>query len=416
MSKIEEKLYTYGNNLQNITVPENLDERLEKLKFPEKPSLFNMKKICVACVTAIVLISVFTVTAVGVKNSGFSGFDTVISDSVAEAINRENIYQPKNLSHTFSDGTCVTVDGLAVDVDEMSVFGTVSREADIDFSLLDRNGNLLLTGGDGVIDFSENRYRMTYDDIKSSKLKKCRLQVTYNGEVQIFELSPDVSNVKKSVYKLKTEIEHEGTVLELESMQFNVMSTTLHYKIRFPKELADDSGWFDNYPEIYIEADGKKVDELSGGMSSYTSLFKPWTYLQKFQFSGTLKSDPIPQGTEKVTVVIKSIPVLKTNANVTLKAESGAYAESSGAKFKVLELEYKDGKTSISIEGNCLFYKDFVTAEKNGVKVAGERVNWKKAEESYGYIHYYEFDGEIDSITIDKFVCNEDINKTVELK
>lgn len=403
MKKIEELLYTQGDNLKNISAPDSLNEKLNALKFPER-RIFDFKKLCVSCAAVMLLIAVFTVTAVGAGYSDFSGFDSVTVDTVAEAINRENAFQPKNISHTFKNGTIVTIDGCVADSDRIMIFGTADKEADISFALRDKKNREISRPYEGVIDFSAKKYSFSFE-IKPKKLKDCRIQIVCGGESQIFELAPDITDTKKRVYKIKEDFECEGTKIDLKSLEINMTSCVLNYKISLPKELRKQSGWFENEPEIYILADGKKLELTDGSMSSF------WQW-GKLSFSGERRFEPIPPQTRKIELVIEKVPVLKTQP-VKLPAVKGAKAKNESVEFEILENE--NGK--VTVRGNCLFFKDSVTAERAGSAVTGRRVNRKRnEEEKYGYTHFYEFDGDVDSITIGKYVCNVEVNKKIELR
>lgn len=407
MKKIEKILYTEGNKIQNMTPTDKLDKKMNDILYP-LPKAFNFKKLCITCAATVLAIVIFTVTAVGVRNSDFTGFDSVTVDTVAEAIHRENAFQPKSISHTFSNGTTVTVNGLVVDNDRMMIFGTADKESTISLVLLNSSKKELCHADNGVIDFDKQEYNFTFE-IKPSKLKNCLIQIICDGETQIFALNPDIFTAKKRVYKIQKDFEYEGTTIDLKSLQSNLTSCVLDYKILFPKELREQSGWFENEPEIYVNVDNQNLGTMSSSMTS-------WLQLGKLSFSASKRFEPIPPQTQKVTILIKTIPVLKTEP-IKLNAEIGSKGTNATAEFEIIDILKEYGKTKVAIKGNCLFFKDNVTAELDGVPVMGERVNWARDEkEEFGYTHYYEFDGDINIITIEKYVCNVNVNKIIELK
>ncbi len=123
--RIEEFLYKEKIKLEELKAPEEFESSLRSALKTRKKKRFNLA--AAVAVLIAVLVLTYSSDAIAYYGRKLLGYDEVVSGSIKQ-LNEEGMGQEINKSHTFSDGTEITLNGIMFDDKELVAFYKIENK------------------------------------------------------------------------------------------------------------------------------------------------------------------------------------------------------------------------------------------------------------------------------------------------
>ncbi len=233
MRDVEELLYEQRTELQKLQAPEELELRLRSSLENSKVQRKKISRGLVAAVIAFALMFTYSFDTLAYYSKKMMGYETITNANIAE-LNEEGAGQEIQLSHTFSNGVEVLLDGIMFDENELVAFYKIQSSGpkidEITF-LMEINGiHPLRYPAQGGSGFSDDDYTQIWvQSFEAPKFyeKWLSLDMTMidrhnnNSEQGSIGFTLDRSKAMKRMVK-----QDIGEEVELENVKINLLSLT----------------------------------------------------------------------------------------------------------------------------------------------------------------------------------------------
>lgn len=364
MSEIEKELLKRKKQLDTVTAPDELEERLRQALDTVPLTKKRKPKWPIALVALLIL------SIVGYNYNGFAyygkkimGFDDLMSGTLAE-LNEEGMGQTIGKSVYLEDGSKFTIDGIMTDANQLILYYTVSNLEEIEDIGLTRITGFLTNshsgGGTAIIneEDSEIKGQMSFEPV-SPFAKKLTLE--FDKWAKDRKMMTGVISFPYDPNKaMQTEIRqkiNQTVKVDKGTITFKTISATpTMTMIKGTMDVENLSRVHDPYQKMELLANGKAIAMLGSGSR---------TSLRGSEFE--LRYDALPKDLDSLELVVKEfvgysivdekIPLSPINEHPFLL---------KGEDFWVRDIvQTEDGvKITIASEDDVLF--DGVTIEGKG--------------------------------------------------
>ncbi|QUH24694.1 DUF4179 domain-containing protein [Serpentinicella alkaliphila] len=358
MRDIDKLLMDKKEDLDNIVVPKELEERLSNAlkdkEFPKK-RFIKANRIIVACI--LMFLITFNFNTLAYYSKKLIGYDQLMNTTLKN-LNDLGMGQIIGESHTFSNGVLFTLDGIMIDDNQLLAFYTVTdNTGENDFISLDPSLNLkglykryFMRSGHGEIlgESNQTKWVMSFDPPAFYE-RTLYLNVYMNidgmmeeGEIP-FKL--DRNKAMKSTLKqvINKTFKNDGVNLKLSSIHASPTSTVIEGSIQNILQLAIDKISGErirpNKLEMKLIANGEEVEKRGGSMS---------TDINGIRF--TKEFDALPSNLESVQIHLESLSIDKdVNKFIELnKDDREINIEIEGQNILIDEIKEINGSTYIT--------------------------------------------------------------------
>lgn len=432
MSKIEEMLKDKKLQLEELEVPNELEERLrgalDKVESKRKSKSKLIVKIA-SLIIAVLLIG-YNSDTLAFYCKKLIGFDEVMTDTLKD-LNELGKGQIIDRSYTFKNGVKVTLDGIMMDDNQLLMFYTIKDpKGNIDDIGLEHNpyikgivGTYHMGSGEGKRneENTEIKWKAQFDKPyffeKSLKWKftLAEGEERENGEIQ-FTLDKNKamgSSLKKTLNK---SIKIDQGEINFHSIVASPTTTYIDGEIQNILELAKDEllgeGFRPAELDIRLIANGKEMQMQSAGMS---------TDMKGITFNNNF--DALPK--ELKTLQIKLVSFQsnnKVNEKIELsKEEKDKTIEISGQKVKINNVYDKEGKTYVTIttEEDVVLSEVYMIIDGKTIelKETSQGEHDKKTDGIITYTRTLCFEGSGDKLTLEVkgIKYNKIYNKIIDI-
>ncbi|AKL95927.1 hypothetical protein CACET_c24820 [Clostridium aceticum] len=323
MKKVERLLYEKKAELDQIEVPEELEERLNNAlkdkNFVTKRKNNWMGKIAVICL--ITLLIGYNFDTLAFYGKRLVGYDQIMNNTLRQ-LNQLGEGQVIGKSYTFQNGITMTLDGIMLDENQLLAFYSL-KDPSGETDLLQISPHMYMEGwrkkymkesGRGELDEDKKEIRWItsfepprfYERNLSLKIHLTHRDIAEEGEIK-FKLDRGKamgSTLKKGIHET---FKSGKTSVRLASMVASPTRTVINGSIQNIFQLARDqiSGnrLRPNEVTIKLVANGKEVPSQGSGMRTD---FKGITFHQEF--------DALPEDLQSLELHLESLSV---DRNVT---------------------------------------------------------------------------------------------------
>lgn len=150
MKKLDELLQARGQEMEQLKVPDELEERLRKaLEKHRRPARgrkwgVNVKKAVFAASLLLCLLVGYNFKSLAFYGKQLFGYDEIMSDTL-KSLNELGKGQPVGKSHVFGNGASLLLDGVMVDDNQLVLFYTL-RDPSGDAENIDLNPGMHIKG------------------------------------------------------------------------------------------------------------------------------------------------------------------------------------------------------------------------------------------------------------------------------
>lgn len=432
MSKVEDMLNNKKIEIEELKIPDELEERLKGAlqnvnpKRKEKSGLI----VKIASLVIAVLLIGYNSDTLAFYGKKLIGFDDVMTDTL-KGLNELGKGQVINKSYTFKNGVKITLDGVMMDDNQLLMFYTIkSQNGNVDelnIAMGYIQGVLskhYMKSGQGIRneEGTEIKWQMEFEkphffekNLKWSVTLKNGDEVE-NGEIA-FELDRSKAMGHTLKKKVNKSIKFDQGEINFESIVASPTTTYIKGKIQNIFELAKDEllgeGFRPTDLDIRLIANGKEVQLQSGGIS---------TNLDGITFDR--KFDALPKDLKTLQIKVVS---LQTNNKVDekiylSKGKEGKSVEILGQKIDINDVYEKEGKTYVTIttKEDVLLSKVYMMMEDKKVELKSTvPVNHDKKQD--GTITYtrtlcFEDTGDKLTLAIRSIRYNKTYNKEINVE
>lgn len=354
MTNIDRDLNHMKNELDNLTVPDELETRLrESLNSIANQKKYNNKLSLASVILAIILIG-FGGNTLANYSKKIIGYENVMDGTLSE-LNKLDRSQIINKSHTFEDGTKITLDAIMLDANNLVLFYSFYNS---DGKLNDDNyPSIYLSGprgpynGGGYGEISEDgtemKWIMTYDAPRFYERNFKMTFLSHTGSLD-GEINFQIDRKKAMGKNLKINMGKEIKVLDKKIKVKSLVAAPISTLVKGEFQnifnlgldhLKNERIYFESI-EMVLLANGKPVDIKGGSMS---------TNLKGSYFDITF--DALPKDTEEIELKLVSL-----SGNQMVNERISLDKDSLGKTINILEEDIiinkvyeENGNTYISI-------------------------------------------------------------------
>ncbi|HHX59686.1 MAG TPA: DUF4179 domain-containing protein [Epulopiscium sp.] len=325
MINIDRDLNKMKNELDNLTVPHQLEIRLRESLDGIPKKRYRPKLNLASLILAIVLIG-FGGSTLANYTKKIIGYENVMNGTLRE-LNKLGRSQIIDKSHILEDGTKITLDAIMLDANNLVLFYNLYNASgllnDEKLPMIHLSGSrgLYRGGGHGEVskDGTEMKWVMTYH---APKFYEKNLKMIFQGDTGPLdgEINFQIDRKKAMAKELKINIDKEIKVLDnkikVKSLVASPISTVVKGGFQNIFELGLDHlkkerTYFESI-EMVLLANGKPVDLKSSSMS---------TGPKGSYFNITF--DSLPKDTEKIQLKLISLGANQVvNERITLDKDS----------------------------------------------------------------------------------------------
>lgn len=432
MSKVEDMLNNKKIEIEELKIPDELEERLKGAlqnvnpKRKEKSGLI----VKIASLVIAVLLIGYNSDTLAFYGKKLIGFDDVMTDTL-KGLNELGKGQVINKSYTFKNGVKITLDGVMMDDNQLLMFYTIkSQNGNVDelnIAMGYIQGVLskhYMKSGQGIRneEGTEIKWQMEFEkphffekNLKWSVTLKNGDEVE-NGEIA-FELDRSKAMGHTLKKKVNKSIKFDQGEINFESIVASPTTTYIKGKIQNIFELAKDEllgeGFRPTDLDIRLIANGKEVQLQSGGIS---------TNLDGITFDR--KFDALPKDLKTLQIKVVSLQTNnKVDEKIDLsKGKEGKSVEILGQKIDINDVYEKEGKTYVTIttKEDVLLSKVYMMMEDKKVELKSTvPVNHDKKQD--GTITYtrtlcFEDTGDKLTLAIRSIRYNKTYNKEINVE
>lgn len=288
MRKIEELLKNNKDKIENLGVPDELEDRLRgALENQHQKSKYNNKWIVkVASILILITLIGYNFDTLAYFSKKITGFDPIMNGTLKE-LNEKGKGQVIGKRFTFENGIIVTLDAVMVDDNQLLLFYTEKFvEPNVDengiesiMSIEGAIGTLNKNGGQGIIndEKTEMKWITSFDAPKFfQKEFKWEFAIVEDGETKIGEIPFTLDRSKAMGCTLKRSINKSVKLnnrkIKFDSIQASQTSTVIKGTIQniFQLALEQVSGKRIRPESLDLEliANGKELQWQGKGMST----------------------------------------------------------------------------------------------------------------------------------------------------
>lgn len=383
-NEIEELLRAKGEKHREIPVPENLETRLhnalEERGVPRKKRQGNwfFKAVAMLLITIIIGYNFNTLAYYGKR---IIGYDNIMNTALKE-LNNLGKGQIIDMSHTFEDGSSVTLDAVMIDENQMLIFYTIKdpkgAAADLnlraDHFVKGLGRRYVAKHGQGEIseDGTEIRWVSSYAPPgfwdRSLSLKFFLQEDGHSEETEmVFKIDREKAmgaTLKKS---LNIAIKQKETKVQFNTISASPTNTVIEGKLQNTLELLKDHIMGERLRPKAIEfsliANGEVLRQQAGGMSTNE---KGISFRWEF--------DALPKDLKSLALQIDSVTV-DHDVDVSLSIDETTKEktlEILGQNIVINQLYKEEGATHITISS-----QEDVLLSRVYLMVDGKRVSLK---------------------------------------
>lgn len=378
MANIEELLDREKKRMDNLAVPDDIEERLRSTleNIPKKRSKIRLKVASVILVFLLLTLS-YNMDTLAYYGKQLIGFENVMTGTLQE-LNEMGKGQIINQSHTFNNGVKITLDGIMLDDNNMVVFYTIHSpqgnvmdvDSDLRVSLTGAGNRIFTFGGQGQAneDLTEMKWVVSTHRVPSFYERtlnfKAELKQTRESASIKFKLNRNQAVGKSLKIPINKKIDLGQRSIKLQSLTASTITTILKGQIQDTVELGLDyinkNRFRPEKLEISLIADGKEIDWQGSGMS---------TDMKGINFDITY--DTLPKDTKELQLKLISFGG-DHDTNESIKLEKGRTNkfEVLGQEIKIENVYDSGGNTYITFttEENVILSKVYLNID-------GERKN-----------------------------------------
>lgn len=432
MNKIEEILKDKKLKIEELEVPNELEERLRGALYKMEPKRKNKSKLIVKIASLIIAVSLigYNSDTLAFYGKKIIGFDEVMTDTLKD-LNELGKGQIIDKSYTFKNGVKVTLDGIMLDDNQLLMFYTIKDpKGNVDKINIEHNpyikgliGTYHMGSGEGIRneENTEIRWKAQYDKpYLFEKTLEWRFALVEgnereNGEIK-FTLDRNKamgSSLKKTLNK---SIKIDQGEIDFHSIVASPTTTYINGEIQNIFELAKDEllgeGFRPAELDIRLIANGKEVQMQSAGMS---------TDMKGITFNNNF--DALPK--ELKTLQIKLVS-FASNSKVDEKIELSKEKKDKvvqilGQNVKTNDVYDKDGKTCVTIttEEDVVLSEVYMIIDEKRVqlKETSQGNRDKKTDGTISYTRTLCFEGSGDKLTLEVkgIKYNKIYNKAIDI-
>lgn len=432
MNKIEEILKGKKLQIEELEVPNELEERLrgtlDKVEIKRKNKSKLIVKIA-SLIIAVLLIG-YNGDTLAFYGKKLIGFDEVMTDTLKD-LNDMGKGQIIDKSYTFKNGVKVTLDGIMLDDNQLLMFYTIKDpKGNVDKIDIEHNpyikgliGTYHMGSGEGRRneENTEIKWKAQYDTpYFFEKTLDWRFTLAEgnereNGEIK-FVLDRNKamgSSLKKTLNK---SIKIDQGEIDFHSIVASPTTTYINGEIQSLFELAKDEllgeGFRPAELDIRLIANGEEVQMQSAGMS---------TDMKGITFNNNF--DALPKELKSLQIKLVSFG---SNSRVNEKMElskdqKNKVVQILGQNVKINDVYDKDGKTYVTIttEEDVVLSEVYMIIDEKRVqlKETSQGNRDKKTDGTISYTRTLCFEGSGDKLTLEVkgIKYNKIYNKAIDI-
>lgn len=316
MREIEEMLRNNKEKVENLVIPDELENRLRGAleNQPQKNKSNNKWMVKVASILILIILIGYNFDTLAYFSKKIIGFDPVMSDTLKE-LNERGKGQIIGKSYIFDNGTTVTLDGVMVDDNQLLLFyteenpkGNIENNGiDPFMSLEGFSRTLYQQSGQGIIndEKTETKWIISFDAPQFyQKEFKWEVGISRDGKNERGEISFALDRKKAMGHTLKCKLNKNVKLndrkIKFDSIQASETSTVIKGTIQNIFELALDyvSGERIRPESLDIDliANGQKLLWQGGGTSTGDKGIK-------FDY----EFEPLPVNLEDLKIKVKAL-------------------------------------------------------------------------------------------------------------
>lgn len=289
MNNLEKLLEEERKKYDNLEMPDDMESRLKlTLENRHIKKRKNIKIKVASLILAVLLIS-YNIDTLAYYGKKFIGYESIMNGTLKE-LNELGKGQVIDKSYTFNNGVKITVDGIILDDNSMTMFYTIyspdGNVKDVYSNLgivgisgfLDRGINY---GGQGEINEEETEMKWIISTHEPPKFfeRTIKMKLNYiyeDGEVEYGEIDFKIDRNEALQKQLKINIDESIEIgnrsIKVKSLRATPTSTVIKGEIQNPLELSIDIITKDRYIieniDMKLIVDGKEIDKLGSGIST----------------------------------------------------------------------------------------------------------------------------------------------------
>lgn len=352
MNNFEDLLYREREKVENLNIPENLEDVLRGALDNTKTKKKKNYRMRIAALAAALLLTIYNADTLAYYGKRFIGYDDMMRGTIRELI-KLGEGQLIGKSYEFRDGTKVVLDGIMLDENNMMAFLTIQKAEgnEEDLESLDQIfmessfGNWYHGSGVGAGDGSKTKMRWALEyDVPKFYEKSMKLRFNYQGEDgEIpFKIDRSMAIGKGVMFSINKEVELDQRKITLDTLSISAMSSRLEGKVQNIFELGLDYITNNRFRmgaiDIKLIADGEEVESTGSGMRT--------------DYSGSdfeIRYDTVPKDTKVLQLKLEKFSA-DHDVNEKIKLEKGSRKEFEilGQSIKISDVYEKDGNTYIT--------------------------------------------------------------------
>ncbi|QGU94410.1 DUF4179 domain-containing protein [Clostridium bovifaecis] len=433
MSKVEDMFNSKKIEIEELKIPDKLEERLRGALQNANPKRKEKSRLTVkiaSLVIAVLLIG-YNSDTLAFYGKKLIGFDEVMTDTL-KGLNELGKGQVIDKIYNFKNGVKVTLDGVMMDDNQLLMFYTIESEKgnidELDIAPMGYIQGILgkhyMKGGQGIRngEGTEIKWQMEFEKPHFfEKSFKWNVTLKNGNEVENGEIAFQLDRSKAMGHTLKKKMNKSIKIdqgeVSFESIVASPTTTYIKGKIQNIFELAKDElsgeGFRPTDLDIRLIANGKEVQLQSGGIS---------TNLDGITFDK--KFDALPKDLKTLQIKVASLQTNnKVDEKIDLsKGEKGKSVEILGQKIDINDVYEKEGKTHVTIttKEDVLLSKVYMMMEDKKVELKSTvPVNHDKKQD--GTITYtrtlcFEDTGDKLTLAIRNIRYNKTYNKEINVE
>lgn len=428
MNNIEKNLKDIKNDIDNIEIPSELEDRLKKAlnNKTTKRRKNIVGKVIAACLTILLIGYNFDILAFYGKE--IIGYNNVMNKDLKE-LNELGKGQIINKSHTFKNGVTITLDGIMVDESQLLAFFTKKNpngnvdEVTPDITLKGLFGEHMLSSGQGEMNDEGTVMKNIYS-FESPYFFEKTLHLNFGfyedgmseeGEIT-FKLDRQKAMENKLKKNINKSIEVDETKIHFDSILASPTRTVINGSIQNILELAIDKinneRLIPNDLEIRLIANNKEIQAQSSGMSTN---IKGITFHREY--------DALPQNLKSLELELVSFSADHgVDKVIDLKEDSINQNYNVNNQYLIINKIYEsNGNTFVDIttEENTVLTKVYLLADDKSIEL-NKTIEGEYEKSDNGKILHtrtLEFNGvgKDYKLNIKKMKYSKEYNKTIKI-
>lgn len=378
MVRLEQLLYEEKERLDNIQVPDNIEEKLGMALDDRSSNRKRRPYLITAAVVVMIFLLSYNMDTLAFYAKKFVGYDNVMSEGLQE-LNNSGRGQFINKTHSFNDGVSVTLDGVMLDANCLVLFYMIkSPNEDVQdvssrmrMEVLGFLDKPMGYGGAGERDSEGVHEKWVVTTNRAPKFfdRTITLDISYlskdndieHGEIK-FKLDRSTAVGKSITIPINSEVKLKGNnSINVESMVASPTATVIKGQIQKILQLGLDKMVGEEFRisdiEMAIYADGMEIPKLGSSLS---------TNLKGQNFE--IRFDRLPQKVNTLELKLSSIVnAYELDELITLEKGEEQTLEIMEQVIVVEDIYEENEKTFVTITSD-----EYTTIPKVSLIVDGE--------------------------------------------